>query len=265
MTRHLIALTLALGGLVAHAGEPQEPPRSPAQEADSIQGAETMGVAIYRHERAIAAATEAVLRIPAFRRDPRVKGWITEELGDLIAVTYVDRTPSALYRVTVSIEDNQVHEVTTLDVPSRLSPFEAGAASARQLAMSSGFEPCAEQYNAVVLPAEAIDTPHRWVVYLLPAATSNRVVPMGGTYRVITEGPAVIAQRGFTRTCLALRQDPRAAGLYLTHVMDATPTEAHVFWSLWARQPMYVGTPDGKVWAVHKGRINRTGPDAPKG
>ncbi|GAA4357882.1 hypothetical protein GCM10023165_52290 [Variovorax defluvii] len=265
MTRHLIALTLALGGLVAHAGEAQAPSPSPAQEAESILGAETMGVAIYRHERAIAAATEAVLKLPAFQRDPRVQGWITEELGDSIAVTYVDRTPSALYRVTVAIADNEIRDVTTFDVPSRLSPFEAGAAGARQLAMRSAFEPCSEQYNAVVLPAEAVDTPRRWVVYLLPAATSHKVVPLGGTYRVITEGPAVLAQRGFTRTCLALRQDPRAAGLYLTHVMDATPTEAHVFWSLWARQPMYVGTPDGKVWAVHKGRINRTGPDAAKG
>ena len=264
MTRHLIALTLALGGLVAHAGEPAQPPRSPEQEADAIEGAETMGTAIYRHERAIAAATEAVLKMPAFQRDQRVSGWITEEQDGTIAVTYVDRTPSALYRVSVSTADDQVREITTLDVPARLSPFEAGAAGARQLAIRSGFEPCAEQYNAVVLPAEAVDRPRRWVVYLLPAASSNKVVPLGGTYRVITDGTAVIAQRGFTRTCLALRQDPRAAGLYVTHVLDATPTEAHVFWSLWARQPMYVGTPDGKVWAVHKGRIQRTGREAAK-
>ena len=257
MIRHLLALALALTWLAAHANEAQIPlpPLSPDQEAAALESAEVMGRAVHQHERAIATASDAVLKIPAFRRDSRVRGWITEEHGGLITVTFVDRRPAALYRVAVSTEDDKVQELTTLDQPSPLTPFEASAAAARELAVGSRFQPCAGQYNTVVLAADTGDVPRRWVVYLLPAASGTNTVPLGGTYRVITEGATVIAQRGFTRSCLTLRQDRRAAGLYVTHVLDNTPTEAHVFWSLWARQPMFVGTPDGRVWAVRKGRI----------
>ncbi|VTU16099.1 hypothetical protein H6CHR_00435 [Variovorax sp. PBL-H6] len=257
MIRLLLALAFALAWLAARADEGQQPlpPLSPEQETAALESAEVMGRAVHQHERAIAAASEAALKIPAFRRDARVRGWITEEHDGLVTVTFVDRRPAALYRVAVSIEDDKIQELTTLDQPSPLTPFEAGAAAARELAVGSGFQPCTEQYNTVVLPADAGDVPRRWVVYLLPTTSGNNTVPLGGTYRVITEGASVIAQRSFTRSCLTLRQDPRAASLYVTHVLDNIPTEAHVFWSLWARQPMFVGTPDGRVWAVQKGRI----------
>ncbi|VTU19724.1 hypothetical protein H4CHR_00442 [Variovorax sp. PBS-H4] len=259
MMRLFLVLALALACLAARADEAEQPLPTlpPDQEAAAVQSAEVMGKAVFQHERAIATATDAVLKTPAFRNDTRVRGWITEEHDGLITVTFVDRRPAALYRVAVSTEDDKVRELTTLDQPSPLSPFEAGAAAARELAVGSGFQPCAEQYNTVVLPADASQVPHRWVVYLLPVASGNQTVPLGGTYRVITEGASVIAQRAFTRSCLTLRQDRRAAGLYVTHVLDNIPTDAHVFWSLWAREPMFVGTPDGRVWAVKQGKITQ--------
>ena len=42
----------------------------------------------------------------------------------------------------------------------------------------------------------------------------------------------------------------------ITHLLDPIPTEAHVFWSLWARKPMYVATPpNGTIWVVDDGKI----------
>jgi hypothetical protein len=43
--------------------------------------------------------------------------------------------------------------------------------------------------------------------------------------------------------------------IFVTHLLDDIPTEAHVFWSLWAGKPMYVGTPDRRIWAIEGGRI----------
>jgi hypothetical protein len=81
------------------------------------------------------------------------------------------------------------------------------------------------------------------------------VVPIGGTYRLETSGSSVISQRGFTRSCIALQSDTSAVGLMITHLLDPVPTEAHVFWSLWASKPMYVATPDGTLWIVEGGKI----------
>ena len=107
----------------------------------------------------------------------------------------------------------------------------------------------------MVLPAT--DTSGgNWVVYLLPGTTKNNVVPLGGTYRIDVSGSEVVGQRGFTRTCISLRTDPKAVSLMITHLLDPTPTEAHVFWSLWARKPMYVSTsPNGTIWAVDGSKI----------
>jgi len=42
----------------------------------------------------------------------------------------------------------------------------------------------------------------------------------------------------------------------ITHLLDPAPTEARVFWSLWAGKPMFVATPpDGTMWKIENGGI----------
>jgi hypothetical protein len=44
----------------------------------------------------------------------------------------------------------------------------------------------------------------------------------------------------------------------ITHLLDAVPTEAHVYWSLWAGTPMYLSTPPtGGLWAIESGAIRK--------
>lgn len=249
MIRQILALVLSAASLSTFADDalPKELP--PDQEASALRAAENSGVAIYRHDRAAAVATDAALKIRQFKKDKRVKGWITEEQGGQINVTFIDQTPSALYRISVS-GNGAAGPVTVLEEPAPLSAYESGAAAARTAALGSKFQPCSDSYNSVVLPS-AGSTENSWVVYLLPGTTKHNVVPIGGTYRVEVSGSAVVSQRGFTRTCIALQTDPKAVGLMITHLLDPTPTEAHVFWSIWAKKPMYVATPpNGTVWAV---------------
>jgi hypothetical protein len=237
------------------ADEPLPAELPPAEEAAALRAAEATGMAIYRHDRAAAVATDAALRVRAFKKDKRVRGWITEERDGAILVTFLDASPAAIYRATVAGNGKVAGDVAVLESPAPLSVFEAGAATARTAALGSVFQPCTDSYNAVVLPGAS---ENRWVVYLLPGTTRHDVVPVGGTYRIEIEAGAVAAQRGFTRSCIALPDDPRAVGLMMTHLLDATPTEAHVYWSLWAGKPMYLATPpNGTVWSIEQGRIER--------
>ena len=255
MTRYFLALILVLSCQASAAEEPAPAELSADQEAAALHAAETTGSAIYRHDLAAAVATDAALKIRAFKKDKRVKGWITEARQGEIIVTFIDQTPAALYRATVSNNGTLVGAVSVLESPTPLTEFESGAATARVAALASSFQPCSDKYNSVVLPANGASS-KTWVVYLLPGTTKNNVVPIGGTYRVETDGSKIISQRGCTRTCIALQTDPRAVGLMITHLLDPIPTEAHVFWSLWAKKPMYVGTPpNGTVWAIEGNEI----------
>jgi hypothetical protein len=251
MIRYILAIALVANLSTAFAQESLPGQLSSDQEAIAIQLAETTGLAIYRHDHAAAVATDAIRKI---RADKRVKGWVTEEQQDQIVVTFIDKTPAALYRVVVS-KDGAVSRVMTPESPAQLTAFESGAATARSTAMASKFQPCSENYNSVVLPASD-PSGENWVVYLLPGTTKNNVVPIGGTYRIETGDSNIIGQRSFTRTCIALHTDPSVAGLMITHLLDPIPTEAHVFWSLWANKPMYVVTPPyGTIWNIEDGKI----------
>ncbi len=206
MTRLILSLTLFASSLAASADDslPKELP--PEHEVPALLSAETTGLAIYRHDQAAAVATDAALKVRSFKKDKRVNGWITEERQGNVVVTFVDKTPVALYRVSVS--NGIAGSLETLETPAPLTAYETGAATARQAALASKFEPCSKSYNSVVLPSP---TDGKWLVYLIPGTTKNNVVPIGGTYRMEIVGSDVVSQRGFTRTCISLQTDPRAA------------------------------------------------------
>jgi len=260
MHRHLLVIVLALCCPAVFAEEAPLRELPPEQEAARLQSAEAMGAAIHLHDQAAAVATDAALKLKAFKKDKRIRGWITEPRQGRIIVTFIDQTPAALYRVEVS-ESGVAGPLIVLDSPTPLSEYEQGATAARAAAMTLEIQPCSSRYNSVVLPASAT-LDGNWVVYLLPATTGNGVVPLGGTYRMDISGSTVTAQRGFTRTCVTLQNAPRTAGLMVTHLLDPVPTEAHVFWSLWARQPMYVATANGNLWAIENGKIKLLERDA---
>ncbi|WMW81846.1 hypothetical protein RF679_06065 [Undibacterium cyanobacteriorum] len=254
MIRFILALTLISVSLSAFADEPIPKELTPEQKAAALRAAETIGFAIYRHDRAAAIASDAAIALPQFKNDSRIRGWVTEEQQGQITVTFIDETPAALYRITVS-KEGVAGPVSALDSPAPLTTYEAGAAAARSAALSSRFQQCSNSYNSVVLPSSGAPGSN-WLVYLLPGTTKNNVVPIGGTYRVEVSGSKVVSQRGFTRSCIALQTDPKAVGLMISHVMDPAPTEAHVFWSIWARKPMYVAIPsNGTVWLVAGNKI----------
>jgi hypothetical protein len=210
------------------------------------------GIEIYRHDRAAALASDAALEIRKFRRDDRVRGWITEAGEDTIDVTFVDENALALYRIRVPDKGRRAGKLDALEPAQPLAGYAARALAARNAALGSDIQPCSDRYNTVVLPGEgSADT---FDVYMLPGTQKQNVVPIGGSYRITVEGGQVTSQRGFTKSCIELDKSGNTAGLMITHLLDHTPTEVHVYWSLWAGLPIYVSTSAGP-WSVDKGRI----------
>lgn len=229
--------------------------RSP--ESYDFSSIEAIGRSIFEHDRAAAVATDVAMAQRAFKRDKRVRGWLTEAKDGGIVVTFIDETPGALYRVLVSAE-GEPSPLLPLQAPEPLDSFESGAAMARRLALESPFQACSRTYNTVVLPDPTFEG--GWVVYLLPGTTSHDVVPIGGTHRIEVRDGAVAAQRGFTRSCIALNRGPKVAAMMISHILDPVPTEAHVHWSLWADTPMYVST-EGGVWKIEQGQVGAVSAD----
>lgn len=264
MPLHRIIILMAVAG--AASADNQAPAAlTPAQGEEALRLAEATGLAMFRHDQAAAVATDVVWGRSEAGSDERLRGWVTEERDGIIVVTFIGAPPgeptAALYRVEVSVDERVVGDPEVLPEPEPLTPFESAAAAARETAVASGFEPCAERYNTVVLPVGG--NPVRgWVVYLLPATTRSDVVPLGGTYRLELdpEGKTVTGRRAFTKTCISLplgeSEGRKVAALTVSHLLDPIPTEAHVFWSLWSGVPFFVLTsPGGTVWGIEDGAI----------
>lgn len=256
-----VSLILLMLSLAATAEEQLPVELTPDQEVHANRSAESTGLAIYRHDRAATVATDAIRTLRVFRKDKRLRGWITEDLGSEIVVTFIGapsgQPTAALYRVHVSEDGKVAGNPVALEAPAPLTPFEAAASASRASAVASGFEPCSVKYNTVVLPLDNNGVRH-WIVYLIPGTTKDEVVPIGGTYRieVDSDGQSIVAKRPFTRTCITLPKDETSVALTITHLLDSTPTEAHVFWSLWSGLPFYVLTPPhGTVWSIEGGKI----------
>lgn len=97
------------------------------------------------------------------------------------------------------------------------------------------------------------------IVYLMTPRIDMNMVPLGGHYSVEVADGKVSTVRRFTNTCIDMpigSSRPAGAVFGITHLLDPTPTEIHVFSSLTAKSPMIVGTsPAGRVWVVDGNQI----------
>ncbi|KLJ01925.1 hypothetical protein [Luteimonas sp. FCS-9] len=222
--------------------------RGPQESA--LVAAEENGRTLYLHARAIASVKAEMQRDRAMRRDRRVAGEITEARDGGIAVTVVDRTPSAIYRAVVSPDGTLQAPVEAVAAPGELSAYESAAVRARSMAMAFDAPRCGKDYDAIAFPSSASDG---WMAYLLPRPARGSV-PIGGSYRLEIEGEGVVASRPYTRSCIALAPSPNSVGMMITHLLDPVPTDVHVFWSLWEGKPFFVGVENG-AWRIADGRI----------
>jgi hypothetical protein len=257
-------LALSASALAFSCGISLAGPEVPAEFTPVIERAEWLGTALYVHDSAAARATDELMRRGVLEKDTRIRGWITAmtDNSNAVLVTFVgeqDGTPHALHRVTVRAGTRSLrYQALTPALP--LTTDESASYAARTLALdelNKESERCSETYNTVVLPIQR-QGDHFILVYLLAATNQSGVVVAGGhiRYEVSPDGKRIEGQRTFTRSCLVIPQENAEKGktpvaMMLTHLLDPTPTEIHVFMSRLYEKPFYIGTAENDlVWLV---------------
>jgi hypothetical protein len=253
----LIAALLAL--LLAVPVAAQTP-----QERTQLDWAVARGRLLFDIDRAAWVTTDD-LQAKVEAADMRLlRGWTVERDGNGFMVTYYageGDARAALYRARV--ENRRVVSSQVFADGSRppLTAMQRRLADARGAIARFGEHPCSNApFNAAIIPPDTPDGPID--VYALTAQTDANVLPFGGHYRATIAADGTLSNtRGFMRSCFnAPRPAPengsQPAAMFITHLLDQTPTEIHVFMSIWLGLPVYVGTMEPRrVWAVEGNRI----------
>ena len=119
-------------------------------------------------------------------------------------------------------------------------------AKARSIGPGPDFRPCTNAaFNAAIVPPASLEAPLE--MYLTSAQTDANVYPLGGHYLLsLAPDGRLLSVRKFTNSCLNMER-PRGGGrrgepaaLFVSHLLDPTPTEIHVFLALSAKLPIFV-------------------------
>lgn len=225
-----------------------------------LNESERLGRQIYELDRATRVANLALENIRDFRRDRRVKGFVTEQSSNGVTVSYVGskgKAPLAeLYRVVVSPEGTLIGPPAILSIPSALTMEQISQFRARAVALSELVVRCSKKYDTVVLPRSTADA--NWTVYTLPVSKKADVIPIGGSYRfeIDANGDAAVAHQVHSKACGELKVQYNQTQYALAHYQDPYPTEIHVYLNIFTQTPILVLTPQNKsMWNISKGKI----------
>lgn len=254
------ALTLTpLSAVYAQATTEQAVPT--ADEQSAITRAEDRGRLIYAYDQAAWHSTDRMMKDIKDPFKAGVRGWVITPNGANLDVTYFGeldgegRRP-AIYIATMNGQKVIAKRIPKKDAPEYLSGTQLPMAAALEFSRSQKFATCGEASpNSVVLPPASdgsID------VYILSSQTKAGVYPFGGhSLMTIRADKKAIFRRKFTNSCLDLPEPPKnAVAMGVGHVMDSTPTEIHVWISLWSDRRMLVMTDKDKtVWLIDQGKV----------
>lgn len=231
-----------------------------SEDAAFIMAAEELGREIYMHDRYAAVATDLLLSHGVDLAGAGTLGWITESRQDGCAVTYVTGDPEQWRSVCV-VTFSEHEDPNIILVDRDLTGTQSAMFNARQLALAGIEKPCSDAYNTVVIPRAGEPG---WLVYALAATSDPNLILVGGHHRatVSADGRTVLDRRDFSRSCLALPKSPKdippgaeLAAYTVSHLLDNTPTEIHVFLNLLHGKPFYVATPDRRLWYIENGKV----------
>jgi hypothetical protein len=252
------ALAVALAA-PAPAAKPAPAPPITAAEQQAIREASTRGALLYAYDQAAWHGTDAMMaKLPDARE--RVGGWIVDGPAEAPELVFFDRDKAAPHTLFVAdfndgkLVSSRVARPGEAELSAERRRLIAARAVGMETLQAKGFQRCsALQMNTVVLPPAEPGGPT--YVYLLTPQPDLNTIPFGGHYRIAVGADGKAGEmRPFTNSCIAMPSKPPAGsgatGMFITHLLDPVPTEIHVFSSLVAGVPVYVGTRDGRVWAV---------------
>lgn len=236
-------------------------------ESSEVVLALTRGRMLYQFDQAAWHATDKLMEDAkaAGKLDiihSQLSGWVVQPADSaMLDVVFYDRTspvPKRLYTARMAdggkrvVSGNFAGPDAVITDALTLSLIKARAAAQKALQGQSILRCKKENFNFAVLPPEqpggAIS------VYLLTPQSDMASVPFGGHLRIMvspngTVGPA----HPFTKSCLELPTKlakDAPTGLIATQLLDPLPTEVDVFTMFVAGIPLYILTPDNRIWAI---------------
>lgn len=252
-----------LSGLVLSLAFASGAPAQSSADQAALKRAAARGELIYAYDQAAWVTTDVMLKELPDPGKAGIRGWVILPKGEGLTAIYYgekDGAPVAVFSGDVRGRKVVASKVFGPEDDRTLSAEAIALVTATRAIAITDQRPCTRgAFNSVTLPAESPGGPT--LVYLLTPQVEAGIYPFGGhfLFEVGPDGKAS-SVRGFTRSCLnlsAVDQGGRSvAGLFITHLLDQTPTEIHVWLSLWTGKTVYVGTTaPQRVWSVDGTKI----------
>jgi hypothetical protein len=266
----IVAATIAVAVSAATQGS------STAPQDAWLQRVIDRGKALYLYDRAAwVTSDDATVRIPSDRQS-EVGGWVVTSTPIGFHVDYFGKDAAEDHVVySADVIAGKVTNATVFPTSSEpvlkepaLQMAHALRAARFEAIRHADWHPCSSApFNSVVLPPQSDGTVP---VYFLTPQTDLNNFPFGGHYEVdIASNGTTAYTRSFTNSCVTLSKPPSTAGgipaaLYVTHLLDAHPTEIHVFEQYNIGLPVFVGTGLKSAWEVKDGTIEDVSAMMPK-
>lgn len=218
-----------------------------------VEESRRLGRAIFLNDVASARGTDVLLE--SGRDDPRIRGWVTRDLGDgRWSIQFVmpgGDHPLATHEVRLW---GRTPELEAFDPPRPLSADAEHMFVATRTVAAQTRGPCPGRYNPVVLPGSIIGTTGLLVYWLASTDKAGQLVLAGHhRFHVAEDGQKVIDHEPLSRGCLMgelpAKSEGKVVGLYLNQAVADWPLETAVFTSLVYGKPIYVLTGRG-TWSV---------------
>lgn len=233
---------------------------TPAQIDQRRAQSSSLGRMLYEYDRAAWLSSDALTANVPREKLAAAGGYIVEQADNQsLRVTYYrGGAADAQAFFVADVRGGKVVRHEVLAQPIGLTREQAVLARAREVAavtaQERSYRPCnSRPFNTVVLPSR---NGGPTAVYLLSAQQDAETYPLGGNYRVVVGADGkVLSYRPYSVSCLNMKVPKLPAGatpvgFMINHLLDPAPTELHVFASYSLGMPLYVATPDKRVWQV---------------
>ena len=259
-----LLLLLAVLSLAACSQLPMhEPAPQPLteQEEDYLRELEMIGKDIYKKEVYAVHATEMLMRAIDPDDYPRFIGWLTLEFGGYTSVSFYQSGPFGV-SIIADVNYNSENEPSLILDPQRpVSEEELAMLRAKNLALATGKNACAERFNTVLL--ESADE-QRWDVYVIATPSQPNTVVVGGHSRVSIDKAtgSILKYEPFSEHCQvisipsqSLPSEFELQTMVMSYNLSDFPAPMHVFLGLLHRQKLIVDTHRGR-WEIESGHIS---------
>lgn len=228
----------------------------------NVSTLERLGRELSRRDEIAARASDLVFGEYPVARSLKMRGWITELKSAGEAVHLIVETPSGP-ALAYTARFRKAGKPEVADMRGQLLPADIALRyKARQTAAAalSGrlFD---ASYNF-----EILDDPDGsgFLVYGLAATAQPNEVIMSGHFRVTVSADGTKAERVDALSKTLLRSGPiksdsgtgdDTAALFLMQLVSNKPIETLIYTANLAKKPIFVGTPDRKMWIVEQGKM----------